>query len=176
MPEVADVLSVDVATRGTIAGGAVFDLSRLRVPFTMLVLGNVTHIVMSKSGRAVHLCVAGDLPSPTLCLMAPALVAPERLARHHLFLSRLNEVCHHGVFRPSLFPPDNRSQRLRSVLTALDGRLAGQTNREIAITLFGEKRVNADWNDPGGWLRDRVRRAICRGNFLMNGGYRQLLK
>ncbi|MGT2466519.1 DNA -binding domain-containing protein [Mesorhizobium atlanticum] len=45
----------------------------------------------------------------------------------------------------------------------------------IATALFGHARVQADWNDPGDHLRDRIRRAVRRGQQLMNGEYRRLL-
>lgn len=61
------------------------------------------------------------------------------------------------------------------VLQALDGWLAGAPYRDIAVALFGEARVEADWTDPRRHLRDRVRRAVRRGRALMGGGYRTFL-
>ncbi|MDZ5698674.1 DNA -binding domain-containing protein [Chelativorans sp. M5D2P16] len=74
-----------------------------------------------------------------------------------------------------LFPPEARGNRLRFVLQALDGSLAGASHREIATALLGKQRVQADWTDPGDHLRDRIRRAIRRGHMLMNRGYRDFL-
>ena len=62
------------------------------------------------------------------------------------------------------------------VLQALDGALAGATQREIAIAIFGAARTECAWRDAGGHLRDTIRRAIRRGRFLMNGGYLGLLR
>lgn len=59
-------------------------------------------------------------------------------------------------------------------LQALDGTLAGASQREIAAALFGEVRVAADWS-PDGELRAQVRYLIQRGRALMQGGYRTLL-
>lgn len=50
------------------------------------------------------------------------------------------------------------------------------TQRQIAATLVGEERAEADWRHPGQHLRDRVRRAVRRGHFLVNGGYLALLR
>ncbi|WP_258599038.1 DUF2285 domain-containing protein [Mesorhizobium sp. AR07] len=60
------------------------------------------------------------------------------------------------------------------MLQALDGSLAG-ASQEIAIALFGRRRVEEDWSHPGSHLRDQVRRAVQRGRYLMGGGYRQFL-
>ena len=47
----------------------------------------------------------------------------------------------------------------------LDARLAGRSLRLIAIDLFGEARVEAEWSSNG-WMRARVRwrvpKSICR--------------
>jgi hypothetical protein len=61
------------------------------------------------------------------------------------------------------------------VLRALDGALAGASHREIAEALFGQRRIQVDWAEPGENLRDRIRRAIWRGRSLMDGGYRDFL-
>jgi hypothetical protein len=59
-------------------------------------------------------------------------------------------------------------------LQALDGTIAGASQREIAAALFGEARVAADWS-PDGELRAQVRYLIQRGRALMRDGYRTLL-
>ncbi len=90
-------------------------------------------------------------------------------------MRRLNDVVTHGVLRPQLFPPERRGTRLVKVILALDGWLSGAHHREIAIKLFGAKRVANDWSNGGEHLRDQVRRAINTGRELMEGGYRKLL-
>ena len=60
------------------------------------------------------------------------------------------------------------------LLKALHGKLAGRKPREIAIAIYGARRVAAEW-EPGGWMRSRVRRRIERSTALMKGGYRKLV-
>jgi hypothetical protein len=59
-------------------------------------------------------------------------------------------------------------------LQALDGVLAGASQREIAVVLFGSEVVTERWHSDGE-LRARVRYLIRRASELMNGGYRRLL-
>jgi hypothetical protein len=59
-------------------------------------------------------------------------------------------------------------------LQALDGVLAGASQREIAVVLFGSEVVTEKWHSDGE-LRARVRYLIRRASALMNGGYRRLL-
>jgi len=82
--------------------------------------------------------------------------------------------------RPRGRPPDRltrqRRHRLGLTLRALDGRLAGETYRVIAQTLFGRARVPA----VPGWktheLRDRTIRLARAGLELMQSGYLDLLR
>src|SRR3546814_7271716 len=59
-------------------------------------------------------------------------------------------------------------------LQALDGALAGASQRRIATVLFGEEDVAARWS-PDGELRAQVRYLIQRGRAMMEGEYRSLL-
>ncbi len=108
-------------------------------------------------------------------LRTDALVDSRFLRQRLVALEALNAVVHEGRLPGNLFPVDPRSQRLRQVLQALDGWLAGATYRQIGIALFGEERVTMDWSDARQNLFDRVRRAVYRGRALMTGGYRRLL-
>ncbi|WKA26461.1 DUF2285 domain-containing protein [Bradyrhizobium roseum] len=66
-------------------------------------------------------------------------------------------------------------ERLHHALIALDESLAGKTYRQIAITIYGEKRVAEEWQGPSLFLKDRTRRLVAKGTELMKGGYRDLL-
>ena len=55
----------------------------------------------------------------------------------------------------------------------LDAKLAGRSQREIAIDLYGERRVAEDWSRNGS-MKARVRWRVKRALWLMNGGYRVL--
>lgn len=59
-------------------------------------------------------------------------------------------------------------------LQALDGTLAGASQRGVAEVLFGIAAVTERWYDDGD-LRAQVRRMIRRGQTLMDGGYHRLL-
>nr|WP_249157514.1 DUF2285 domain-containing protein [Bradyrhizobium sp. KB893862 SZCCT0404] len=66
-------------------------------------------------------------------------------------------------------------QRLHHALIALDESLIGKTYRQIAITIFGEKKVAEEWQVSSQFLKDRTRRLVAKGTELMKGGYRDLL-
>ena len=60
-------------------------------------------------------------------------------------------------------------------LQALDGTLAGASQRGVAEVLFGIATVAEHWYDDSD-LRAQVRRLIRRGKGLMEGEYRRLLQ
>lgn len=60
-------------------------------------------------------------------------------------------------------------------LQALDGVLAGASQRRVAEVLFGPDTVARDWHSDGD-LRAQVRRLIRRGWRLVQGDYRRLLR
>ena len=72
-------------------------------------------------------------------------------------------------------PPFASDERLHHALIALDESLKGKSYRQIAITIFGEKRVAEEWQGPSQFLKDRTRRLVTKGTELMKGGYRDLL-
>ncbi len=76
--------------------------------------------------------------------------------------------------RTSVARPGRSAVIYARALQALDGALAGASQREIAIALFGEARVAADWS-PDSELRAQVRYLIRRGRALMKGQYHTLL-
>jgi hypothetical protein len=59
-------------------------------------------------------------------------------------------------------------------LQALDGILAGASQREVAQVLFDPSTIAEPWSEDGE-LRARVRRLVRRGKMLMRGGYHRLL-
>jgi hypothetical protein len=70
-----------------------------------------------------------------------------------------------------------RSQVLiRDALVAVDGREADASHREVAEAIFGHKRVREEWSSRGGWLKERMRRALAVGQALCGGGHWKLIE
>jgi hypothetical protein len=65
-----------------------------------------------------------------------------------------------------------RSQLLvRDAFIAVDGRDAGASHREVAEVSVGHKRVREEWSARGGWLKERMCRALALGQALCSGGH-----
>ncbi|MER9236849.1 DUF2285 domain-containing protein [Mesorhizobium sp. M0622] len=133
------------------------------------------HVLVEDSGRSLQLVASGVSILDAVRLTSSVLWSPEELKQRLNALECLNSLCWTGRLQPIFFPTEPRCSRLRRVLRALDGSIAGAPHREIGLALFGKARVEQDWADPGDHLRDRVRRAVRRGRWLMNGGYKRFL-
>jgi hypothetical protein len=142
----------------------------------LLMPDGAQHLLFQDAGRSLQLAVAGASLFGPVRLLTDAVLSPENTAARLTALACLNHLRVSGKLPARYFPAEPRGRRLRFVLRALDGWLAGATHREIAVALFGRTRVDGDWADPRDHLRDGVRRAVRRGRALMSGGYLQLLR
>jgi hypothetical protein len=90
--------------------------------------------------------------------------------------NRLRNAIEQAPLGPVLLPLTfQRRQRLTLAIRATDGRLEGNTYREIAGGLFGWQRtLGRDWRTHD--LRNRTIRLVQSGFALMSGGYRALLR
>jgi hypothetical protein len=136
----------------------------------------VSHVLLCDGGRRLQLSVqvcAQPMPDN---LLTDAVVLPRERPHRWRSLICFNEFLFSGHLSRRHFRTERMARRLVSVVQALDGAMSDAPHRDIAIALHGRVRVSCDWNDPGEYLRDGVRRAIRRGRLLMNGGYRQFLR
>ncbi|HVZ16710.1 MAG TPA: DUF2285 domain-containing protein [Terriglobales bacterium] len=153
-----------------------FTLHQIYSPSVVLELKDgKQHILFAHEGCWLQIAIEGaDILKPgkfSLSLSPDRYVSQEKRRLLHC----LDDLRFSGRIMSSHFQPTKYGRRLCFVVRALDGYLAGADHEEIAIALIGRKRVAADWKDPLRSLQDRVRRAISRGCFLMQGGYRKFL-
>lgn len=154
---------------------AAIDVDRLRCQMTMIEEdAGTTHVLFADRGRQLHLAVDVDLAAGA-GLMTPALAPMPLTVKRTLALRRLSDLAEHGELREHLYPAESRAPRFARILQALDGALAGARHRDIAVSLFGERRVNQDWASPDNHLRDHVRRAVAQGRSMMADGFVRLL-
>lgn len=140
-----------------------------------LISARVSHVLICDGGRRLQLSVRiCAVPEPEN-LLTEAIVRPTESACRWRTLICFNEYLSSGHLSRRHFRSERTAGRLLRVTQALDGALCEASQREIAVALYGRVRVSDDWNDPGEYLRDGVRRAIRRGRLLMNGGYRHFL-
>lgn len=137
------------------------------------------HAVLSDGYRRLRIDVEdGSLAAghPVLLRYRLAGIVGEGTEARLLPLRRLAGLYRTGRFLPALFPPDPRVERSLMTLRVHDALMAGASHREIAIALFGAKRIPVDWRSATDSLRSRVRRLVRDARGLANGGYRKLFR
>lgn len=159
-------------------GEANFALSRFAADISILfdVTGGRHQIVFKSRRRSLVLTVTG-----TASFEAPARItflthgsdgaarAPRAFAAFNAYLSPQRKAKYPRLRATTLL-------RRRNALIALDGDAAGANYREISSVIFGAKDTAECWSSLNNPLKDQVRRALQRGEALIAGGYRKLLK
>jgi hypothetical protein len=144
--------------------------------FVFVDSAGLEHVLMLKGLRFAQLAVTGASVLSPCHLLTPLVVPPDGGRTRLAAIAEFNAL----VAGRGLDIGRSRdlvgARRLRFVLQALDGFLAGRSQRTTAEMLFGASRVWRDWNKSDACLRDQVRRAIGRGRRLMMGGYVSLLR
>lgn len=172
-----EVLPLAAAMMRPGTAARMLDLSKLRCRTAVYAFGveERQEVLLTQDGRSLQLTVFGSIPLEEALLLTPAL--PEaRFSKARLqAVKRLADVVKHGWLRPALYRRERQSNRLARVAQALDGWLAKEQQREIAVALFSKERVDRDWQDPRNHLRDHVRRAVAYGRELMDSRYRRFL-
>lgn len=134
--------------------------------------GSTQHVLFADRDRRLQIAVrGGDLF--TSGGVFTEIPDPRHLDRRLTLLRRLGRLLAHGELEPER---GGSVRRLTVVLRALDGTLAGASQRQIAAALFNDPQLDREWRLPGSVARDRVQRAIRRGVWLMHGGYLTLLR
>lgn len=150
----------------------------LRLPCAAVLRGardGREELLLFEGGRCVRIEVtAGTLLAGPVRLLY-TLAGFSELEPKLLTLRRLLALRRLGRLPATLYPPERRARRWAMAFQAYDGARAGATHREIAIALFGAKRVETDWA-AGEDMRMRVHRLIRTAERLVEGGYLRLLR
>lgn len=132
-----------------------------------------SNCVIVGAGRdAITVAIPSDLSlDRSLCALVPMDGhLPDRLEA----LSRLWSGLRGGRVPPDRRVTPQQRQRLRRMLQAGDGHIAGASYREIAASLFGSARVaTAPWKTSS--LRDTVIALVGDARRMIEGDYRKLL-
>jgi len=132
------------------------------------------HVMVSDGGRRLRFAVAdGDiLGGPMRCQF--------HLPAHRLGVASMEGLRMLITLRDTGRLPSMRrgsgskAARWMQMLRAHDARSAGASQRDIAMLLFGEARVQEDWNGRSDYMRMRVQRLLRAAEDLVWGGYRAL--
>jgi hypothetical protein len=156
-----------------------FDPRRFKKMLTLAVdPSGREHAVLSDGYQHVRIDVTeGTLASGNRVFLQYSMVdvIDSTTERRLMPLRRLAALCRTGRFLPALFPRDLRLDRHIDLLRVHDALVAGASQRDIALRLFGNERVPKDWRVASDSLRSRVRRLIRDARRMAGGGHRLLV-
>lgn len=168
------VLAVAALPASTPAGTA-FDLADWGGRLT-IVRGSLAEHVLLRPGRGqlrFDVCSGTILQGPVRLLVDATLddTAAMSAARINCFRKALSHD------PPNCSSPRRGRAHVRQVaaLRTFDALIDGASIRDVAITLFGEARVQAEWLDPGEAMKSTCRRLIALARRMSDGGYKSLL-
>jgi hypothetical protein len=163
-------------SEGEVSDDDLFDLRNLRTP---------TVVAVAPDGRE-HVAISDGFRRIRLDVIEGSLLAGSVMLHYHLrglnhldgpllSLRRLIALVRTGRFALAPFPADHTAPRIVTALRVHDALVAGASQRDIAIGLFGVDIVNRDWLTSSDFLRSRVRRLVALARRLEAGGWRELL-
>jgi len=154
------------------------DLARLRALATLARADTgQEYLALSDGWRRLRLDVVEGSLCESRCVRLDYRVSGfEHLEPRLQTLRRLAALRRAGHFEPRLHPEATGLPRRLEALQVADGLRAGGSYREIAVALFGEARIRADWRRGSDYLLSRVRRRAAEARKMLAGGYMDLLR
>lgn len=153
-----------------------FELAHFEV-FAVVAKSNsgIEHVALSDGCRRIRIDVISGTLLEGPVLLKHQLAGLTGLSPKILALRRLIALTKTRRFGPSLFPTARQTARIVDALQVFDGLSAGASHHDIAVALYGDDRVAAEWNGKSDSMRSRVRRLVGLANDLAAGGWQRLL-
>ena len=157
--------------------GSIVSLGKFQDQKTLLkTVDGKQHLLLRDQRRVAQvLCIGEDIRVDPFAL-EPVINEFPNIERRYRLIRRLADFYrnrHHSGLKVGWAV---EAIRHRDALAALDQRQQGRSYREIAVFLYGENVVQTDWTNTNQTMKNRVIRSVKRGNRMMDGGYRKILK
>lgn len=154
------------------------DLGRLRALATLARADcGQEYLVLSDGWRRLRLdVVEGSIETAGWVRFDYQLSGFRELEPRLQTLHRLAALRREGRLEQRLFPMATGLPRRLEALRVADALRAGASYRDIALALFGDARVRADWRTNSDYLLSRIRRRAAEARKMLDGGYRLLFK
>jgi len=135
--------------------------------------GDVEHLLVRTSERSLTFCLTGHRASRAPVSLTYLVPARSGVKEAAALLASLPDLM---TMRPRWIKRSREQVLIRDAFVAFDGRAAGASHREVAEVIVGIERVREEWSARGGWLKERMRRALAKGEDLCDGGHWKLVE
>ena len=130
--------------------------------------GDIEHLLIRTSERSLTVRVTGHRASRGPVQLKFVIPAESRVKGTAAILASY----------PDLLTMRSRWVKKTSeqMLTRDDGHAAGASYREMAEAVHGQKRVREEWSGRGCSMKERMRRALAKGQALCHGEHWKLVE
>ncbi len=139
-------------------------------------VGGEQHLLLANRGHVAQVRCIGDDIRVTPFALQPVIKGFPNVEHSQRLIRVLADLYRNRSFSGANTDWTVEGLRHRDALAAFDKRSQGCSYREIAIFLHDKIDVETDWNNPGQILKNRVIRGVKRGQRMVSGGYKTLLK
>jgi hypothetical protein len=135
--------------------------------------GNIEHLLVRTSERSLTIRLIGHRASRAPVRLTFLVPAQSRVKETAAILASLPDLM---SMTPRWIKRNRYQELIHDAFMAVDGHDAGASHRETAEVIVGVKLVREEWSSKGGWLKERMRRALAKGEALRDGGYWKLVE
>jgi hypothetical protein len=135
--------------------------------------GDVEHLLIRTSERSLTVRITGHRASRGPVHLRFVISAESRVKEAAAILASYPDLL---TMRPRWVKKTSEQMLTRDAFIAFDGRAAGASHREVAETIHGQKRVREEWSGRGCSMKERMRRALAKGQALCHGGHWKLIE
>jgi len=135
--------------------------------------GDIEQLLIRTSERSLTIRVTGHRASRAPVCLKFVVSAQSRVKETAAVVASYPDLL---TMRPRWVKKTSEQMLTRDAFIAFDGRSAGASHREVAEVIYGLKRVRDEWSGRGCSMKERMRRALAKGQALCNGGHWRLLE
>jgi hypothetical protein len=134
---------------------------------------DVEHILIRTSERSLMVRITGHRASRGPVRLKFVIPAESRVKEMAAILASYPDLL---TMRPRWVKRTSEQMLTRDPFIAFDGHAAGASYREMAEAVHGQKRVREEWSGRGCSMKERMRRALAKGQALCHGGHWKLIE
>jgi hypothetical protein len=134
---------------------------------------DVEHLLIRTSERSLTVQVTGHRASRGPVHLRFVISAESRVKEAAAILASYPDLL---TMRSRWMKKTSEQVLTRDAFIAFDGHAAGASYREMAEAVYGQKRVREEWSGRGCSMKERMRRALAKGQALCHGGHSKLVE
>jgi len=134
------------------------------------------YLLLADQGNVAQVKCIGENISVLPFILEPIVEKFPDVERALKLIKSLADICRNRNFAASNAGWTAEKLRHRDALAAFDCRTHGYSYREIAIFIHGESATVDEWNNPSQTMKNRIIRSVKRGERMVAGHYKSLLK